>query len=566
MTATLTIVPDPGLPVDVAGLTLPPLHAKWTREGECRFREARLHIGNDAAFRAAWKKHKRQWLERGFSLRSMNGAWYLQQWLRVDGDRLTLTGIGQDKLDALTAQQAEMELEEVKAPALVYQSLPEELEKILWDYQIQPARQLYRALTNGAAEWGYPGAADLSDMGTGKTAMSIAAALATGRRIVVLCPSVGQEGWRKMFALFGAEPHFIGTYEAVRGAWRPNVATEDAMGKFTWVNAHEITLILDEAQAVRHDDTLTVRCCSAAIRQGIPIIVASATIATSPLEMRFAGRITGLHQGGDDWTRFLQQHGCHKKGQTWKWDQRQFHLDRIHRRLFPARGCRVRKQDLGERCPETRIEVLPFDVPEGRQIEQEWQATLEMIERIERQGGTLAAKMAESRARMKMWQRCEMVLVPYVGAKVKQDIRDGRSVALFMNFNESRIAMSRLLNTNAGFYGGQPKARRKYFEEQFQADREFVLVSNIGAGGASVSLHDVRGERPRTAYIFPTDHVVQMEQATGRVDRVGGKSLSLQFIPCLKGAITEKMVHRTRQKMIRIATINNGMQNAESRF
>ena len=72
-------------------------------------------------------------------------------------------------------------------------------------------------------------------------------------------------------------------------------------------------LILDEAQALRHDETLTVRCFSAAVRQGIPIIMASATIAIAPTEFRFAGRITGLHQGAQDFDKFLARHGCSRR-------------------------------------------------------------------------------------------------------------------------------------------------------------------------------------------------------------------------------------------------------------
>jgi len=571
MTATPSsyLVPDSSPPVAIVGLTMPALHQKYTAAGKCMFREVGVPLPSEAAFRRSWAKDKRQWLSRGFSLRNHNGKWMLQQWLAITPEGLKLTTIGIERLEAASQPQPQQQALNL-IPAEIHLDLPElsaEIVAKLRGYQVEPARQLYRALSKGREEWGYSGAADFSDGGSGKTYMDIAAALQLGKRIGVLCPSVGEAGWRKAFVHFGAEPHFISTYEAVRGAFRPHIATMDSMGKFTWKHPEDLVLILDEAQALRKEETLTVRCCSAAIRQGIPIIVASATIAISPLEMRFAGRVTGLHQGGDDWSRFLSAHGCVKQRSTWKWDMRHHHLQRIHSQLFPRRGCRVRKQDLGDECPETQIEVLPFDVPEGRKIEQEWKDTLEMIDRLQRQGMNQArAKIVEKQARMKMWQRCEMTLVPYIAARIRADLEEDKSVAVFMNFNESRIALSKLLNTNAGFYGGQPKSRRQYYEREFQANRIHVLVSNIGAGGASVSLHDERRERQRVSYIFPTDHVVQMEQATFRVDRVGGKSLSVQWIPCLKGAITEKMVARTRDKMLRISILNNGLEKAVSRF
>ncbi|HYF33644.1 MAG TPA: hypothetical protein VD994_00025, partial [Prosthecobacter sp.] len=274
----------------------------------------------------------------------------------------------------------------------------------------------------------------------------------------------------------------------------------------------------------------------------------------------------GLHKGFEDWERFLRDHGCLKVRTSWKWDQKNHHLIRINTRLFPFRGARVRKQDLGEECPETVIEPLPFNIPEGARIEQEWKDTEEMLARIGQQQGGARLKIMESRARMRIWQQCESAIVPYIAQRIRQDVKDGKSVAVFMNFNHSRLALARLLNTNAGFYGGQPLPRRQHWEREFQADREHILINNIGAGGASVSLHDVRGERSRVAYIFPTDDVVKMEQATGRVDRVGGKSVSQQFIPFVAGTMTEKMIMRTRLKMRRIATINDGSSTAGARF
>jgi hypothetical protein len=101
---------------------------------------------------------------------------------------------------------------------------------------------------------------------TGKTYQSLAAAIATGRKIIVLCPTVGRAGWLRAFAHFGAEPHAIETYEAVRGGWRPSIVQQHRDGRFEWLNADQILLILDEAQALRHDETLNVRCCAAAVR------------------------------------------------------------------------------------------------------------------------------------------------------------------------------------------------------------------------------------------------------------------------------------------------------------
>ncbi len=402
---------------------------------------------------------------------------------------------------------------------------------------------------------------------TGKTAMSMAAALATGREIGVLCPVVGRAGWERMFRHFGAEPRFLETYEAVRGGWRPEIVSKRGDGNFWWKKPEDLILILDEAQAVRHDTSLTFEVCDNAIRQQIPMVIASATIATSPIEMRFAGRITGLHSGSHfDFERFLSTHGCYEQGRTWKWSGKNEFLQRIHGRLFPRRGCRVRKEDLGDKCPETVIEVLTLDVDGAEEIERHAKDAEELFARLRKSGVPESQiKMRENVARMALWQRTEDALVEAVAARARRDIANGRSVAIFMNFDRTRIKMAKLLGNAPGFHGGQPQHLRAKLEAEFQACRIHALVSNIKAGGASVSLHDTTGERPRSAYIFPTDRVVDMVQASGRVDRVGGQSVSEQWIPCVVGTVTERMVERTRRKMLSIGTINDG-KDAEARF
>jgi len=563
-------VPNPAPPVQLPpAMILSAFAPKVVNGVTCQLRAASIPEHCSGEMRGIWARNKRSWLARGFSMRPDGAEWKLMQWLATSPE-LHLTEIGEQKLrefdqPAAIEKPATAPVIRYRAPAAVFAGLPDSLQRKLYGYQIQPATNIFWALSHGRDEWGYPGAVDLSDMGTGKTYMDLAAAIATGRKIIVVCPTVGENGWRKAFAHFGAEPHFITTYEALRGNWRQNIVSiDEEKDRFEWHNRSSILLILDEIQSCRHQTSLTFKLCSAAIRQGIPIIAASATIATSPLEYRFAGRITGLHNGENDWIRFLAQHGCRQFGQTWKWDQRMSHLVKINHQLFPgggkpARGARVRKEDLGDECPETEISLLPFDVPEGRQIIADFQEAQEMIQAMwDRRESPKLIAMKERNIRMKVWHRCEMALVPYVGAHAKAKLIEGYSTALFCNFNDSRIALGKYLNFKGGFYGGQSPKVRKYWEDAFQANRELALVSNIGAGGASVSLHDVNG-RPRCAYIFPTDQVVKMAQATGRVDRVGGESKSFQFIPFVKGALVETMVERTRVKMMRIKTLNDGV-------
>lgn len=555
----MTTVADINPPFELAGIAFPPLHERYQREGKCWFREVGLHVGNEGRLLGSFKKNRRAWVERGFSIRSDNNKWIVQQWLVHTGKGYALTDAGEARLNELTGPRDKQQEITFAAPLIVLPDLPSGLTDKLKPYQVNPAKQIYRALSKGWNEWGYPGAVDFSEVGLGKTYMDLAAAIATGKEIIVLCPLVGEEGWRRAFAHFGVHPRFISTYEAVRGGWRSHVASMDAHGTFTWADPNKIVIIMDEAQALRHDDTLTVRCCSAAIRQRIPIIAASATIALSPLEMRFAGRITGLHSGEGDWTRFLQDHGCTQSSQGgWKWDKREVHLLKINAKLFPGRGARVVREDLGDECPETIITTLPLKTAESTRIEQQWSETQDMLDRMRVQMPEGRFKAVERNARMRVWKMAEATLVKPLTEIIREDLDEGFSVAAFLNFNESRIGLSQALNSFGGFYGGQNKEKRKFYEREFQANRLHVLVNNVKAGGASVSLHDIHGERQRKAYICMSDDAIRIAQCLGRVDRVGGKSVSQQFLCYAAGSVTERMVANVRAKMRRLARINDG--------
>lgn len=571
-TDNLLVVDDVRPPVEVPGLALPPLHEKFTRDGPCRFREVRLHLGNAAAFKSLWMKHKRGWLERGFSLRMMNGAWILQQWLRVDGEALTLTQIGQDKLNDLLNPQAEMPLEQ-DAIKLDLPELPADLAAKLFEYQIEPARQILRALQKGEAEWGYPGCWDSSDLGTGKTYQCLAAAIASGYEIAVICPLAVIPAWKRAFAHFGKfSPLFVLNYESLRTGNREWVKIEHHEGKrrFSWkMKPQDTLLIFDEAHMMKGINR-TQGLGIAAIRQRFPVIMASGTLARDPTEMRASGRVVGLHKGGDDWERFLLNHNCEGSGQQWKFyggKRGREALARIHRSVFPARGARVRIADLGDRFPETVITAEAFDTGETKKIAQAFRDAEAFLESMQAQGVSEGEiKMRRASAYMEAWHASERLKVPMIVSMIEADIEAGRSVAVFCNFTDVRIKLMEALNTKCAIYGGQNSQHREACIAEFQADKSRVIIANIDAGGVGVSLHDINGEFPRSSIILPTNKVNSLIQAIGRVHRAGGKSRSQQTILFAAGTIEEQICEVIRRRMGQITTLNDGELYPESRF
>lgn len=580
MTSTLSIVPDPAPPV-----VLPPairmgdLREKWTQEGRRFFREAAVPVTCDVQMKSLWLNNKQAFLARGFTIRQHNGQWFLQQWLNREKDQWTLTPYGQQKLAAVMAPpNLPMETPPDETKVMDLPALPLDLEAKLFDYQVQPARQIFRAVMNGEQEWGYPGAWDTSDLGTGKTFQSLAAAIATGYEIGVICPLSVISAWKKAFQHFGQCPRFVRNYESLRTGRRDYVSLEhhiNGQGKkvkrFNWnVDPKHTLLMFDEAHNLKNAGTLNQGLLMAALRQKFPVICISGTLAADPTHMRATGRVVGLHKGSGDYLRFLTEHECAACGNSWSFKggpKGKLALQRINRRVFPNRGARTKIADLGDRFPETQIMAEAFETGETRAIAEAFKKAEESIANLERQGKPeWEIKMMRASAYMAAWHESERLKVPAIVDMCKTEIEEGRSVAVFVNFTDVRVALMEKLKTRCAIYGGQNQTQRQYCIDAFQTEKSRVIIANIDAGGVGVSLHDVNGEYPRTAIILPTNKVVSLTQALGRVHRAGGKSRSRQIIFFAAETVEEQICANVRRKMSQIATLNDGDLDPAAKF
>lgn len=581
MTATPpTLVPSIAPPVQIRGIALFPLREKWVRGGKVMFREARIPVSSDYEFQRAWKANKRAFYERGFCVRQENGAWFLQQWLAPVADGYALTSVGIERLAGLVSGRLNLTPDEPPPVILDLPTLPEHLEVKLFDYQIAPARQLYRALANGEAEWKYPGAWDCSDLGTGKTFQALAAAIATGLEIGVVCPLAVIPAWKNAFKHFGACPRFVINYESLRTGRRDYVdlvpwvdEKNRERKKFEWrLNPAETLLIFDESHNMKTTGSLNQGLGMAAIRQRFPLILISGTLASDPTHMRATGRVVGLHAGANDFFRFLHQHNCVNTGGKYEWKfqgggRGRAALASIHRMVFPRRGARTRIADLGDRFPETQILAEAFDTGETQAIAKAFDDAEEYLKKLRASGMSEGRVNAQRQsAYMKAWHESERAKVPAIVRMVKSEQDEGRSVAVFVNFTDVREKLMAELKTDCAIFGGQRPDSRQRAIDAFQRDESRVIVANIDAGGVGVSLHDVSGRHPRTAIILPTNKVVSLTQALGRVHRAGGKSKSRQIVFFASGTVEETICDTVRKRMGQIATLNDGDMTPQPKF
>ncbi len=581
---TTTTLPSIDPPEKIHGMALFPLREVFVkaRGGKMWMRKIKIGITWEYAFRKSWKEKKQAWVDRGFSYRCEDGAWYLQQWLIK-----TPAGWALPEPAPTIRRPAGMLIEQQATPAPELPPLPGSIEDKLLPYQRQPARQLFRAITCGLKEWGYPGALDLSDLGTGKTYQCLAAALATGRRVNVICTVSTIPSWKRAFRHFGATPGMIHNWEGLRtgSTYHAAAITELSSSKrsgpvanaYKWrLNPEKDILLCDEAHNARTVGSLNQALAMSAIRTGVPIIAMSATMAVDPTHMRFCGRIIGLHRNKDSYFRFLEANGCNRVGGEWEWrfcggQRGKAMLANLSRKIIPMRGARVKKEDLGDAFPETQIWAEPIACDDTDKIGAHWRKVQEMTEKLVGRGMSKeAAERILEKEYREGWQMSEMAKVPALAEKVREKIAEGYSVPVFMSFTASREKLLASLGSTCTIHGGQQgvggRKQRQAAIDAFQEDKEHTIVVQIAAGGTGVDMHDVRGERPRFAIHLPnprTDHVVQ---ALGRVQRAGGKSLSLQCVLYAEGTMEEEIVENIRRKAMQINALNDGDAKAKAHF
>lgn len=541
--------------------------------GTVFMRTVRIQQWNSNEFRKLWATNKRTFLERGFSMSEDNGAWHLEQWLAGNPGAHTLTPVGMDRLARALEPQRKLSFPDAPQTAtLDLPPLPNGIEDKLYEYQRQSARQLYRAVMNGRAEWGYPGAWECSDMGTGKTYSTLAAALASGLEIGVICPKavIGTfpkyggkgSGWNGAFAHFGAKPLFVLNYESLRTGGKEWIKKTGNPGRpYEWTCDPEHTILIwDEAHRVANRSS-NRSMALAAERQGFPCLFASGTMAENPTNLGATGVAVGLH-GGDraSYEQFLVRHGCVKTGDSWYFPKGYAaprHLAAIHRAVFPRRGARVSIAELGDRFPATEILCEAVETDATKEISEAWKEVEAMLKRQEEAGESKEKIKAISQvAWMHAWRASEVAKIPAIVAMARAELEQDRSVAIFVNFSEARERLMAEFKTRCGIYGDQRDRDQQI--AAFQADDERVIVCNIKAGGVGVSLHDVNGDFPRTAIILPTNSAVEMGQALGRVHRAGGKSKSKQIVMFAAKTLEEKICEVVRGKLANMATLNDG--------
>jgi superfamily II DNA or RNA helicase len=374
--------------------------------------------------------------------------------------------------------------------------------------------------------------------GVGKTFCALGIARELKKRVAVVCPKAITTDWYRAAKLMGVDVlevvgwEWCKTNKSQLGQWK------DAEKKaFTWTIPDDCILVFDECHRARSFGSQNSFLVRDAVHQNIQSIALSATIADDPTRLSALGEFLGLHKGGRDYYRFLSEHGCTRTKFGMNFKGGQAILKRIHKKIYPERGNRLRHSDLGDAFPETLIKPRAFDMDSAREIASEYDDLQIRVEEL-RQGEHAAANILAEQTKARM--RVELLKAPAVASLVRDLLDDGNSVFVSVNFTETREFLEEELKTKCSIYGGQSDMDRRGAIDSFQNDKSRVIIGMIQACREGLNLHDTKGTFPRVALHMPTYSSFDLKQVLGRVHRAGGKTRSTQYIVYAAGVMLEE--------------------------
>lgn len=290
------------------------------------------------------------------------------------------------------------------------------------------------------------------------------------------------------------------------------------------------------------------------------VLALSATVANNPIKMKAIGTRLRLF-AAPDYYAWLFAHGCKKGyfgGFEFVEDRREAVLRKLHAEIFPARGCRVRWQDVPN-FPGTTI------LPEIYERENLSPEDKRIIDRL----AVLEAKAADDQAQdkpeitllLREREYLETLKLPILVDLANAALDNGKSVVIFTSFRYSLTWLGSTLGGDSKIsliWGEQTHAERERNVRNFQTNATRICIAQVGAGGVGVDLHDVTGKWPREALICPTFSVVELRQALGRVHRATALTPSLQRIVYLANTVEEKICRVVKAKLDNLDLLNDG--------
>jgi len=413
----------------------------------------------------------------------------------------------------------------------------------------------------------YPYILDASATGTGKTFISLFIARELGVSPFVVCPKIVITAWREAAKAVGVELIDVVNIEKLKAKNHdalhrlPNSGTKKhPISNWRWNLPAGTLIFMDEVHCCGGDDTQNARVLAALKPAKLPAILMSATIADSPMRLKSTGYLLGLH-GYSNYRTWCREHGCvlnpFAMGYQLMFSTSELvtevALAKIHKEIFPARGGRLRVENL-EDFPANLILAESYDLPNHKDVQRIYDELEEKLEDPDEDEIPLVQLL---RAR----QKVELFKSVLFTQLTLDALEEGKSVVIFVSFKETMNAIQEQLSKKGieslRIEGNQKQEFRDEIIRSFQHNKIHVVLCMIQAGGVGISLHDLHG-RPRESLISPPQSAKDLKQVLGRIHRAGSKSKAIQKIIYVAGTVEEKTCKSVRKKLNNLSELIDG--------
>ena len=425
-------------------------------------------------------------------------------------------------------------------------------------------------------------ASDQSETGTGKTYVAAWIAKYLNSPVVIVCPKVVIPSWNKVLSYFGIKAHCLINYEKlIRGntehlSFKDN--KDDSANDYIINFPKNSLVILDEVHKCKSGSSKNSDFLIKLKMDGYKTLLLSATTATNPLEMKAFGFATTLHNL-TNYRHFITDSGAYvgRFGgyQIDLGSQRTVEaMANIHNRLFNEYkiSSRMTRKMFDKIFPDNHVMAECFDMG----------TNTDKINRVYQQMESELAALEESSVNYsqhhfaimtKARRMAELLKVPTMVEMIEDWFDEGISPVVFVNFTDTVEAIIKQLSKNRKFdgliakiVGGQTDKVRQSDIEGFQNDTKRIMIANLAAGNAGVSLHDLNGKFPRGSIISPSYSAINLLQALGRIHRAEGKTKCIQKVMFADKTIEVDACKRVQCKLNNLEALNDGDLTYEVRI
>ena len=431
-------------------------------------------------------------------------------------------------------------------------NLKQEVSEKLFDFQFLHVFNLIVAFRT------FYNVLDGSDTGTGKTYSAIALCKQNNYRPIIICPKGIISTWEYVCNLFRVNPLLIINYEMIKtGKINENYLTIDPQfpneKKYRWNLPRDCILIFDEVHKCKNIKSENAKLLLST--KGVArVLMLSATVADKPESFAVFGYMLGFYKvmrQSHNWIKGMLREDKNYIG-------KQPTNGAINKAVFPSRGSRIRIQELGSKFPNNQISADCYDLDQDtldeidslfEQLELNSKVLKSCVEMDKK--GEVLAKITKARMQI------EKLKIPIFIKLAKMYLKNDMAVVVFFNFKQSVRELADVFKTKCIVNGDMDKSLMLKNIEDFQSNKENIIVLTIQTGGTGISLHDINGKR-RVSLISPTYDAINLKQALGRICRAGSLSPALQRIIFSTARLERAMCNNVKEKVSFIDNINDG--------